>query len=132
MNVLQGNIISMKTSGRLTIVTLDLNHVLIQSIIIENTDTVSYLKEGNPIKVMFKETEVVIGKGNEIPVSMENQIQGKITALEKGELLCSISLDTKAGPIKATLTSESASRLKLKIDETVTAMIKTTEIMLSE
>ncbi len=132
MNVLKGNIISLKTSGRLTIVTLDLNHVMMQSIIIENTDTVSYLKEGNPIKVMFKETEVVIGKGNEIPVSMENQIQGKITEIVKGELLCSMSMDTKAGEIKATLTSESASKLRLKKDETVTAMIKTTEIMLSE
>lgn len=132
MNVLKGNIISMKTSGRLTIVTLDLNHVQMQSIIIENKDTVSYLKEGNPVKVMFKETEVVIGKGNELPVSMENQIPGSITEILKGALLCSINLDTEAGKIKATLTAESVSKLHLKKGESVTAMIKTTEIMLSE
>ena len=132
MNVLQGKISSIKTSGRLTIVTLDLNHVMMNSIIIENPETVSYLKPGNPIKVMFKETEVVVGKGKEIPVSMENQVEGIITEMSKGELLCSISMETKVGKLKATLTAESASKLQLKVDENITAMIKTTEIMLSE
>jgi molybdate transport system regulatory protein len=132
MNVLRGNISSMKTSGRLTIVSVDLNDVVIKSIIIENPDTVSYLKAGNPIKAMFKETEVVLGRGYEIPVSMENQIEGKITKIVKGELLCDIDLDTKVGKITATLMSESVSKLKFKENETVTAMVKTTEIMLSE
>lgn len=132
MNILKGKISSMKTSGRLTIVSVDLNDVVIKSIIIENPDTVSYLKAGNPIKAMFKETEVVLGRGNEISVSMENQIEGKITKIVKGELLCDIDLDTKVGKMTATLLSESVSKLKFKENETVTAMVKTTEIMLSE
>ncbi len=132
MNVLKGNITSMQTSGRLTIVAVNLNDVVIKSIIIENPETVSYLKAGNSIKAIFKETEVVLGRGNEIPISMENQIEGTITKVIEGELLCNIGLDTKAGKITATLTSESVSKLQLKEGETVKAMIKTTEIMLSE
>lgn len=132
MNVLKGNINSVQTSGRLSIVTLDLDGILMKSIIIENPDTVSYLKIGNPIKIMFKETEVVIGKGNEMLLSLENQIEGTITKIVKGELLSTISLDTKVGKIKATLTSESADKLQLTQGETVTSMVKTTEIMLSE
>ncbi len=132
MNVLKGKISSLKTSGRLTIVTLDVSGILLKSIIIENPDTVSYLKKNNPIQVMFKETEVVIGKDADIAISMENRIPGTITEIIKGALLCSLSLNTKAGKIKATLTSESASKLQLQLGEFVTAMVKTTEIMLSE
>ena len=132
MNILKGNISSIQTSGRLTIVAVTLNNVVIKSIIIENPDTVSYLKTGKPIQAMFKETEVVLGKGKDIPVSMENQIEGTITEITEGKLLSSISLDTQSGKITATLTSESVSKLQLKKGETVTAMIKTTEIMLSE
>jgi molybdate transport system regulatory protein len=132
MNVLNGKISSLQTSDRLTIVTLDVSGILLKSIIIENPDTVSYLKQDNPIQVMFKETEVVIGKGAEIAVSMENRIPGKITEMTNGELLCNLILETNAGKIKATLTSESVSKLKLYLDENVTALVKTTEIMLSE
>jgi len=132
MNVLKGKISSLKTSGRLTIVTLDVSGILMKSIIIENPDTVSYLKQNNPIQVMFKETEVAIGKGAEIAISMENRIQGIITEIVKGELLCSLILDTKVGNIKATITVESALRLQLQVGKIVTALVKTTEIMLSE
>lgn len=132
MNILKGKIDALKTEGRLTIVTLDVNGTLLRSIIIENPDTVSYLKIGNPIQVIFKETEIVIAKGQSIPVSIENQIAGTITGMTNGELLCSLILKTEVGELKATLTSESASRLKLQVGELVTVMVKTTEIMLSE
>ncbi len=132
MNTLKGNINALNTHGRLTIVTLDVNGILLQSIIIENPDTVAYLKLGNPIQVMFKETEVVIGKGTDIPISMDNRIEGIITEITKGELLSSVHMDSQAGAIKATLTSESVSRLQLQIGENAAAFVKTTEIMLSE
>lgn len=132
MNILKGKIKALNTAGRLTVVTLDVNGILLKSIIIENPETVSYLKLDNPIRVMFKETEVVIGKGQEIPVSMENQIRSTIVEMTKGKLLCSLVLDTEAGKLKATITSESADRLMLRVGETVMALIKTTEIMLSE
>lgn len=132
MNILKGKIKALNTAGRLTVVTLDVNGILLKSIIIENPETVSYLKLDNPIRVMFKETEVVIGKGQEIPVSMENQIRSTIVEMTKGKLLCSLVLDTEAGKLKATITSESAARLMLRVGETVMALIKTTEIMLSE
>lgn len=132
MNILKGNINSLNTSGRLTIVTVDVSGFSIKSIIIENPETVNYLRIGNPIQVMFKETEVVVGKGSDIAVSLDNRIDGVITEITKGVLLSSLSIDTKAGKIKATLTSESITKLDLQLGEQVTALVKTTEIMLSE
>lgn len=131
MNILKGKITALNTSGRLTIVTLDVHGILLKSIIIENPDTVSYLEPGHPIRAMFKETEVVIGKGPKINVTMKNRIPGIIAEMTRGELLCSLVLDTEAGKLKATLTSESVSELRLQVGETVTAMVKTTEIILS-
>ncbi|MBE0650750.1 MAG: TOBE domain-containing protein [Bacteroidales bacterium] len=132
MNILKGNINSLNTSGRLTIVTLDVSGFSLKSIIIENPETVTYLRIGNPIQVMFKETEVVVGKGSDIAVSLDNRIDGVITEITKGVLLSSLIIDTKAGKIKATLTSESVTKLDLQPGEPVTALVKTTEIMLSE
>ena len=132
MNTLKGNITDLDTHGRLTIVTLDVKGLLLKSIIIENPDTVTYLKRGTQIQAMFKETEVVIGKGRDLPVSMDNRIVGIVTEIIKGVLLTGLSLETAAGKIKATLTSESVSRLQIQVGETVTAFVKTTEIMLSE
>ncbi len=132
MNTLKGNIKTLNTQGRLTIVTVNVSGIPLNSIIIENPDTVSYLLPGHPVQVMFKETEVVIGKGKDLPLSLDNRLEGKILEVNQGVLLSSVSMETQAGVIKATLTTEAVSRLLLQAGDTVSAFVKTTEIMLSE
>ena len=132
MNTLEGKITTIKNKGSLSIVTIDVNGILFNTIIIESPKTASYLKEGNDIKLIFKETEVVVGKGTNHPISIQNQAIGKIEKIEKGELLSKLTIDISIGKVIAIITTDALHNLQLELGEQVTTMIKTTEIMLSE
>ncbi|WP_024770021.1 TOBE domain-containing protein [Aquimarina macrocephali] len=132
MNVLQGEITSIKTNGSLSLVTVDIGAVFFNTIIIETPDTAPYLKQGNHIKMIFKETEVIVGKGIEHSISIQNKAIGEIINIKKGQLLSTLTIDSTVGHLTAIITSDAADQLQLEIGEKITAMIKTTEIMLSE
>jgi molybdate transport system regulatory protein len=132
MNIFKGAITSIRVSGSLSLAEINVSGILFKSIIIETPDTASWLKEGNEINVIFKETEVVIGKGPEHNVSMQNRIPGEILEIEKGALLSKLTISAAVGKIVAIITSSAVHQLQLQVGETVTAMIKTNEIMLSQ
>jgi molybdate transport system regulatory protein len=131
VNILNGEIIAIKVSGNLSLVTVDVKGILFKTIVIETPETASYLKTGNRINAIFKETEVVIGKGQEHAISLQNKLPATIVDIENGVLLSKLTLDTLAGKISAVITSDAAEKLKLQAGEEITAMIKTNEIMLS-
>ncbi|WP_370443935.1 molybdopterin-binding protein, partial [Aquimarina sp. Aq78] len=127
-----GEITSIKTNGSLSLVTVDVGAVFFNTIIIETPDTAPYLKQGNHIKMIFKETEVIVGKGIEHSISIQNKAIGEIINIKKGQLLSTLTIDSTIGHLTAIITSDAADQLQLEIGEKITAMIKTTEIMLSE
>ena len=131
MNKLAAHISEIKVSGALSEVTVKLaGNIPLRVIVIENPETVSYLTEGHPIEVIFKETEVVLAK-NSPEVSLMNKIEAKIEHIRKGELLSEISLRSAAGVIKAVVNSDAVESLDLKAKDIVLAMIKQNEIMLA-
>ncbi len=132
MNVLNGKITAIETSGSLSIIEIQIGAFFFKTILIETPNSASYLKEENQVKVIFKETEVVIGKGTKHMVSLQNKITGTIDGIEKGALLSKLCIKTSVGIIISIITANSVQKLDLKLGETVTAMIKTNEIMLSE
>ncbi|WP_103867270.1 molybdopterin-binding protein [Aquimarina sp. I32.4] len=132
MNVLKGKITAIKTTDSISIVTIQVASVFFSTILIETPDTAPYLQKGNSIKIIFKETEVIIGKGTTHLTSIQNKIPGKIISIEKGVLLSKLIIDTAVGKITAIITSDATDQLQLKTGEKVTSMIKTTEIMLSQ
>lgn len=132
MNTLKGKIASIKTTQSLSLVTIQIEDVFFNTIVIETPDTAPYIKTGGPITILFKETEVIIGKGSEHHISIQNKVMGTVFKIEKGELLCKVIIDTTIGKITAILTLDAAKYLQLEINDKVTVMIKTTEIMLSQ
>lgn len=132
MNVFEGKISSIKTNGSISLIGLDINDVIINTVVIETPDTAAYLAKDHFVKVMFKETEVVIGKGIHHAMSIQNKIVGNILDIEKGELLSKLTVNSDIGDIVAIITTDSMLKLELKVRDQVTAMIKTTEIMLSK
>jgi len=133
MNNLKGNIKSINNKGSLSIVDINVgNNIIFKTIIIESPKTASYLIEGHKINVIFKETEVVIGKGVIHPISMQNKVVGTILNIEKGELLSKVTIDIAIGKIVSIITTSAVENLELSLGEEITAMIKTNEIMLSE
>lgn len=132
MNVLNGIIEEITVNGSLSLARVGVGDTHFTVIVIDTPETVSYLKVGNPIRIIFKETEVIIGKGTGHQVSLQNKLTGPVFSIESGELLSKIVLETSAGKITSVITTNAVKQLQLKEGNEVTAMIKTNEIMISE
>jgi len=133
MNSLKGHIKEVHFSGSLSLVTVELSDkILFKAILIETPKTASYLVVGQAVKVLFKETEVIVGKDMKHFISLQNRIRGVIMRIERGVLLCNIHIQTPAGDISSIITTNAVDELQLKEELSVWAMVKTNEIMLSE
>lgn len=132
MNKLEGTIENITTSESLSIIYVKVNDLKITAIVIDTPETNNLLKIGNTLNVVFKETEVIIGKGIHHQISIQNKFIGIISAVESKELLSKISISTSVGTINSIITANAVKQLELNIGSEVTAMIKTNEILLTE
>lgn len=132
MNSFKAKITDIKTSGSFSLVSLDANELRLKSIVIDTPDTADYLKLNQVVSVIFKELEASIATQADLQISLQNQIPGTISDIQKSELLARVTLETGVGPITSVITTGSADRLKLAIGQEVFALIKTNELMLSK
>ena len=132
MNSLRGNIIDIQVCDNISLVKIQCGDSVLSSIIIETPSTISYLREGNSINVLFKETEVIIAKKGEYEISLQNQLPCLIEHIKKGQLLSRIKLKFNNTEIRSIITSNAVNKLELEEGMEVLAMIKTNEIMLSQ
>jgi len=131
MNTLRGTISSIETTGNLSLVKVQVGNTKLTSIIIETPESATYLFEGNELNVLFKETEVVIGKGKEIPISLQNRLTCKVQDVEIGGLLGKLTLQHSEGIVRSVITANAIRQLDVKVGDEVVALIKTNEVMLS-
>ncbi len=132
MNVLPGKIVDVQVKGNLSLVIIEVGQLKLTSIVIETPDTANYLRPDQVVKVMFKETEVVIGYEQKSQVSLRNRIPVRIIAIRRGKLLSELKLAFKGHTIYSIITSQSVDQMELSAGTKVLAMIKTNEVMLSE
>jgi molybdopterin-binding protein len=66
-------------------------------------------------------------------ISARNQFEGKIAKVTKGGVVSAVEVKAKV-PLKITsvITTSSAKEMKLKVGDTVTAIIKSTEVMIGK
>lgn len=130
MNRLKGNIEEIKVSGELSIVTVKVANTNLTAIVIDTPETDEYLVIGNPINIIFKETEVIIGIGSVTGISLRNKLFGKVVSIASDNLLSKLIIQTEVGNITSIITTNSVKRLKIVVGTELTAMIKTNELML--
>ena len=66
-------------------------------------------------------------------LSARNHLNGKVTGVELGAVMANIKIDvSEPGVITAVITKESAERLGLKEGDDVTALIKSTEVIIGK
>ena len=92
MNILKGTIEKLTISGSLTLIGIKVGTIDMSAIVIDTPKTALYLKIGNTITVVFKETEVIIGKGNTDEISLRNKFKGTISAVHKNMMSCFCSI----------------------------------------
>ncbi len=132
MNRLEARICDIQTSSGLSLVSLELGSCSLQAIIIENPETVEYLRVGNTVFALFNETEVILSSESHEKLSLRNQIPCTVKDVDRGEMLARICLDFEGRELRSVITSAAAAELALQPGMAEWAMINTNEIMLSD
>ena len=65
-------------------------------------------------------------------LSTRNQITGQVTEVKLGGIMAEITVDIGGQELVAAITRESAENLELAAGDTVTVLIKATEVMLGK
>ena len=154
MNILQGNIKEITTENEISLVKIDADGQIFTSIVIDIPDGTNYLKIGHPVRLLFKETEVIIARTSPLAISVQNRIECVIREITIGRLLCNLTLDIldnrhssgdgslqgdrhspgdpfPPAQIQSIITRNACDQLSLQTGDKVTALIKTNEVSLS-
>ena len=128
MNSLNGKITSIDLEGSLALIGLNCSGISLKTIVLGFDG----LSVGDSIQVQFKETEVIIAHPGALEVSLQNRLQGTISAIEKGKLLSRVVLQTSAGTVSSVITTRAVDQLQLELGKSALALVKTNEILLAK
>ena len=132
MNTIIGKIVSVESNGELSLVRMTSVGLKFTSIVIDTPETAAYLKPENPVKIIFKENEVILANRADCSISLQNKMPGEIIKVESDKLLSKLVIKTPVGNITSIITSNAVKQLDLYLGKNIVAMVKTNEIMLSE
>jgi molybdopterin-binding protein len=130
VNKLTGTIILVESSPHMSMVDIDVDGDIFSSIVLETPSSAPYLKQGNSISLLFKETEVSIGKNLSGLISLRNRIKATVKRLERSDILTKVVLDYKSREIISIISSRSARKLELTVGDAVEWLVKTNEVSL--
>jgi molybdate transport system regulatory protein len=65
-------------------------------------------------------------------LSARNQLKGQVTRTKSGTVMAEVEVQVKAGKVVAAITDASLKRLKLKVGDRVTVIIKATEVVIGK
>jgi molybdate transport system regulatory protein len=130
MNHLNAVIKSVETEDNISLVIVEAADILFSTLVIDTPATSAYLKEGNEIIMVFKETAMSIAKDLSGGLSIRNRFPATVTDVTCGKVLTSVSLNCKGIMLMAIITTRSANELAIKAGDTVEGLVKTNDISL--
>jgi molybdate transport system regulatory protein len=96
-----------------------------KKLLVEYKQVESYMN-----KVLSSSSEVEV-KG--LKLSARNQFKGKVVAVEKGVITAKVKVEVKMPvTVTAVITKEAVEELDIKVGDEVTAIVKSTEIMIAK
>ncbi|MBQ9269286.1 MAG: TOBE domain-containing protein [Oscillospiraceae bacterium] len=112
------------------IVSIDVNGTIVSSTISMSAIRELGLEPGKKAYAVVKATEVMVGRGEHLPLSARNQFPGKVISVEKGAVNSIVRISALGGnTISATISNAAVEDLGLKDGEDVLAVIKATSVM---
>jgi molybdopterin-binding protein len=65
-------------------------------------------------------------------LSARNRLEGKIVEIEYGGVMAHVTVEVGKNLVESVITKRSADEMQLKVGDTVSAVIKSTEVMLEK
>lgn len=132
MNKLRGRISRIESNDHVSLVDVEVSGDIFTATLLETPDDAPYLKVGNVVDVLFKETEVSLAKGLTGLISLRNRVNTTVKLVRSGVILSEVVLDYRGQSISSIITSGSIRRLDIKPGDEVEALVKANEVTLME
>ena len=113
----------------LNIVEFDFNGLTLKMMSLDLNDDV---KIGKKVELSVKPSNISIAKNLIGEISLSNQIVATIQSLENGQLLTSVILKINDTLLESIITVDSSKRMNLQIGESVTILIKASNLSIEE
>lgn len=131
MNFLTGRITAIRSSSSMSMVNIVVGNDTFSVIVIDTPKTAAYLKSGQPVKLLFKETEVMLGKNISGNFSVTNRFKATVKTVRQDILLTQVELDYQSKSIVALINTDSLALLNLKMGDVIDWLIESNEISLA-
>ncbi|MFF4729351.1 molybdopterin-binding protein [Streptomyces mirabilis] len=89
------------------------------------------LTTGSTVRALVKSTEVSLATGPVDGVSIRNQLPGTVTEVSTGEAMARVKVEVPGGELTSAITKDAVTELGLAAGSAVVALIKSTEVSLS-
>jgi len=132
MNKLRGRIIGIESNDHLSLVDVEVSGDHFSATLLETPEDAAYLKVGNAVDVLFKETEVSLAKGLSGLISLRNRFVTTVKSVRSGVILSEVVLDYRGQSMSSIITTRSIKRLDIKPGDEVEALVKANELTLME
>jgi molybdate transport system regulatory protein len=130
MNRLPGRILRVESAGELSLVDVDVGGDGLACLVLDTAESAPYLIPGSPVSALFKETEVILARGEPGAISLRNRLACTVQDRESGRLVTHFRLRYRGLLLHALITTRSAGILDLRDGDPVLALIKSTEVSL--
>jgi molybdate transport system regulatory protein len=134
-NQLSGKVTGLTIGSVMAEVTVQVGDDTFVAVITRHSAERLGLTEGDEVTVLIKATEVMLAKGSATydEITTRNQIPGTIVRLEMGSVMAEAVIDIGDDrELVAAVTNHSIQKVGLAEGDTVVALVKATEVMLSK
>ena len=117
MNKLAGRIVFIESSAQMSIVDVKIKGDIFSAVLLDVPGNCLYLKIGQPVEILFKETEVSVAKNLSGEISLRNRVRSPVKRVNSQGILTEVVFDYKGADISSIISTRSALRLKIKEGE---------------
>ena len=132
MNRLTGRIVAVESNSHMSLVDVAVGEEVLSATLLETPATAIYLKVGQAVTLLFKETEVSLAKELSGLITLRNRVAVTVVSIERGTILSAVKLDYRGLPIISIVTTRGVDRLSLVVGDSVDALVKANEMVLSQ
>ncbi len=129
MSNFNAKIIDIQNEMSLNIVTFQTGETILKMISLELGEKI---KINADVLLSCKATNIALAKELDGQLSYSNQIPMRIESMEVGKLLSSLNLSQGNLKLESIITTASLQRMQLKVGESVTALIKSSDLSIME
>lgn len=125
MNQIQADITKIDSGNNITIVSFKAGQQQMKMMALEIDED---LEVGSKVILGAKATNIALAKERLEDISISNQLEATIEAIEMGSLLCSVRFLFEAVSWESVITRDSAERMELVVGEKIVALLKSSEL----